>query len=466
MMVRLPLQSLHDPGKSVGVPHESTAPELTSLGALRAPGSRLAVAWSLSTRLLVILAVFTLLTSMISACGGSTRTTDTASNGGSSNGGSSNGLGGTAAAPETCKRYGIELAADCSQCPATPLSCACLSEFPVFPKGSCTFGSCITAIDCERVCKNAADASRPEFGEDLTAIQECVEVLRRCDSGDDEDCGDGKCVVDLMNGTQLCSTGAPDALCKEPNDCQTGLFCVGFGVCASGEPGDGCDSGAQCLRGTCLVYTPGVEDYSMPAGARGVCTSGLADEPCIADEQCAPPTHCVPLFPARVLGSCSAGAIDDLCNDNGDCQSGFCFFWGDAAPLESGRCTAGGFRDSCVDGSQCESGYCSRQIENRGNPGSCVPGDSGSPCFDDQDCASAHCALLSGDALNPLPVTEGVCTSRASGDPCQNDSECASASCLNPTPIGSASCLPPAGSACENDGVCNGVGLCYLGKCE
>lgn len=384
-------------------------------------------------------------------------------------------------APEICTQYGIEFSGDCSECPQTPLSCACFAGLPVFPETACTFGKCISAVDCDRVCRNAGDPSNPQpgdlanpdLGTDILAIQDCVDTLMHCDSGDDEDCGEGKCVFDIVARTGRCSTGEEFQGCKEPNDCQSG-FCVGtnpeFGVCASGEAGAGCTTSDQCLAGTCLLYTPGPADFA--AEGPGLCSSGLPNEPCITDEHCMATTHCVPDVPMRVLGSCSPGAVGDLCDDDDDCQSGYCFVWGDIDPQETGICTAGSFRDPCIDGTDCESGHCSRQIGNTTGGGSCVSGDALSPCFTDEACASSQCALLlfSDDPLIPYPVAEGLCTTGASGDPCQEDTECTSATCVNPDAVPSAACpFAPStagGTPCENGGVCNNTGTCFQGRCE
>jgi hypothetical protein len=458
-----------------------------------------------SSRSWVVLGLAAISVTVIVGCEGSTPATGTStsggasnggnasSNGGSANGGSSNGStsstwpGSDDAALESCAEYGIELSGDCSQCPATPLGCPCFEGTLIFPTEACTFGHCITAIDCDRACGNAGDPANPQSGDlanpdlgtDILAIQDCVEVLKQCNSGDDSDCGDGKCVFDAVRGQGQCSAGAQFDGCGEANDCQSG-FCIRFtlsevGHCDTGEPGAACETSAQCLAGSCLVYTPETLEGSVPAVEQGVCSSGLADEPCTADEQCAAPTHCVPEVPTRVLGWCSPGEVADLCDDASDCQSGFCFVWGDLDLQQTGFCTTGGFREPCIDESDCESGYCSRQIENTSGGGSCVPGDLFSPCFDDQDCESAHCALLvmSDDPQSPGPVAEGTCTTGASGDPCQDNADCTSANCVNPSKVFSATCTPappmsplPVGSPCENDGVCDGFGFCFQGNCE
>jgi hypothetical protein len=427
---------------------------------------------------------------LMAGCGSSdTQNANGAGSGGVGTTGGTGGTGGTSSgatgtnavvAPEICAEYGIEFSPDCSDCPQTPLSRECFAGTLVFPEVACTFGNCITAVDCDRVCRNAGDPANPQSGDlanpnlgtDVFAIQDCVKALTFCDSGDDDECGDGKCVFDPAFGGR-CSTGDDFQACKEANDCQSG-FCVSVGAdfarCASGEPGAACDNSDQCLAGTCIEYTPGPADFA-PDGP-GFCTSGLPDELCTEDEQCVAPAHCVPEVPGRVLASCSPGEIGDLCNDAGDCQSGFCFVWGDIDPQQTGVCTAGAFRDPCIDGADCESGYCSRVIENTSGGGSCVPGDALSPCYDNDDCASGHCALLiaSSDPEIPSPIAEGLCTTGASGDPCDDNGECLSAACVNPEPTESAACpfAPSSAGAtpCENDGVCSPTGACFPGKCE
>ncbi|HEX2882337.1 MAG TPA: hypothetical protein VHO25_22610 [Polyangiaceae bacterium] len=371
-----------------------------------------------------------------------------------------------------CEEFGIEIVEGCSQCPATPLDCDCLNGFGLFPEERCTFGGCITAIDCERVCLNFEGMVGPDFGSDVLAIQDCVATLQHCPSGEDGECGsDGRCVLDTFTDSSWCSLGDLGAACIEPTDCRTELFCVGYGICASGEPGAECNTTEHCLAGSCLIYTPSSADPAGQQGdpqqelpqpelpQQGVCTSGLPNERCTEDVQCQGSLHCVPGFPSEVLGNCSPGEVDDLCNDDGDCQSGFCFSWEDPSQ-ESGRCTTGGFRSYCLEVADCESGYCSRQPNNAGSPGTCVPGDAGSPCWDDQACASAHCALNN-------PSNEGLCTSGATGDPCQDNAECESNTCLAPSLASSLDCAEGPGASCEGDGICAGNdGVCFQGKCE
>lgn len=369
-----------------------------------------------------------------------------------------------------CEEFGIELTEGCSQCPATPMDCECLNGFDLFPQEACTFGGCITAIDCERVCLNFEGMVGPDFGSDVLAIQDCVSTLQHCPSGEDSACGSGgKCVLDTVTDSNWCSLGDLGAACIEPTDCQSDLFCVGYGLCASGEPGAECNTNEHCLAGSCLLYTPSSVDPAGQGGdlpaeptstqQQGVCTSGLPNERCTADNQCQGSAHCVPFFPSETLGNCSPGEIDDLCNDDGDCLSGICFSWDDPGQ-ESGRCSTGEFRSYCLEVADCQSGYCSRQPNNAGSPGTCVPGDSGSPCWDDQACSSAHCALNN-------PSNEGLCTSGVSGDPCQDNTECESNNCLAPSITTSLDCAEGAGASCEGDGICAGADRgCFQGKCE
>jgi hypothetical protein len=126
--------------------------------------------------------------------------------------------------PTSCGEIGFEVTFGCDDCPPEPPHCDCLTlGWTLFlPEQSCTWGKCLVAYDCERLCLNL-DNMELFFGEDLMAATECRSAMSRCT--EDAECGRGRCAPYLPSEPGRC-TGAINEPCQTEQDCQEGLQCV------------------------------------------------------------------------------------------------------------------------------------------------------------------------------------------------------------------------------------------------
>jgi len=135
-----------------------------------------------------------------------------------------------------------------------------------------------------------------------------------------------------VNG--FCSAGATDESCMPMPNGEDG--CAKNELCIS-DPDD--PEAAKCY-----AFPACAADDTCPKGSEGaVCNTGIIPSKghiCLigactdAAKHCPEGDKCVK-FTGEELGSCSAGALGDLCNAPADCVSGNCFI---AFPGEPGFC--------------------------------------------------------------------------------------------------------------------------------
>lgn len=376
--------------------------------------------------------------------------------------GSSSGSSSAIAVPESCAEFGIDIRLGCQGCPDAPPSCECTDEFymaggaRLLPERACTFGKCVSAVDCERVCQNFDEFSEA-LTDDVFALRDCTQVLDECNA--DADCGNGNLCI-RGPGARLPEHGygglcsEPGHNCNEDADCLRGSRCIVFQMwpdprtgeaIPSGYCGTGQDDQPCVVDGDCVTPYRCVNLNAETGGLVGECSTGVNDEPCVDDDDCVAPYQCV-------ASRCSAGALDDRCGEASDCQSGFCV----DEELLLGICTSGQYPDRCRGPEDCQD-HCSIVVGS--DNGVCVSGDLGSRCLHDADCDSALCGL------NPNE-SEGICVDGTIGSPCSDESDCLESTCIAPVNTGSATCIDAQpGAPCEDGGVCIGPGECFKGKC-
>lgn len=112
-----------------------------------------------------------------SETGGAVPTSGTISNppaagGTSANGGASAGSSASTSVfvlPESCAEFGFDVQLGCVGCPSQPPTCECLAGagFALLPEQACTSGTCLAAVDCERLCQNFDTGFGPEWSDDV-----------------------------------------------------------------------------------------------------------------------------------------------------------------------------------------------------------------------------------------------------------------------------------------------------------
>jgi hypothetical protein len=211
--------------------------------------------------------------------------------------------------------------------------------------------------------------------------------------------------------------------------------CVGAGVCLS----DGwCPNHGKCLAEIPPLF--------------GFCASGLNQALCQHADDCES-GNCIP--DASGDWRCSDGKSFSNCRDGGDCASGLCVMYG--APV--GQCSSGELNDPCQEGDCKPGSFCAPDAIVL-NLGKCVAGVSGDLCASGAGCQSGRCVLHD-------PGRRGLCSMGAENEPCNSNQECLSQQCGSPKPAEQGLCSGKIfpGSACGDNGVCDGEGLCEYGKC-
>jgi hypothetical protein len=368
----------------------------------------------------------------------------------------SSGANSTFVLPENCAELGFDVHPGCETCPVEPPVCECLQGAPLVPEHRCTFGKCLTAFDCDRLCQNL---NGPEFNQDLMAIQECLRVFDACDS--DVDCGTGnRCVYSPRRVPPEWQCTAPGSFCNEDTDCLEGSRCIGdlmlsepetgeailFGFCSTGEEGTACRIDDDCRVPYRCAEASGF--------AEPLCSTGDTGAPCSTDDDCLTSHHCA-FVEVGGAAQCSAGKEGDPCGKASDCQSGLCVGENTDPSFPLGSCTSGLLNAPCQGSEECQNGYCSWEVG--ASVGACVSGDDGSQCFNDTACASGLCGLNPNDS-------DGICVNGNVGSPCFDDADCRESTCMSPSVTTSTLCSGP-GSPCEDDGVCVAHGECFKGKC-
>lgn len=280
----------------------------------------------------------------------------------------------------------------------------------------------------------------------------------------DTPCG-GLCVACTNDRTGLVSGQCapvvagtdPDAECEAQatSNCQTGA-CDGTGACGLLAVGTPCGTGA-CEQGV---------DVRPRCTEQGVCDNTVtpcAPYPCAADgcaTNCGPQIPCVQGFCAP-SGQCQGfSALGNVCQDGGECESGFCVDGVCCESVCAGICEAcSKAKGSLVDG-QC------RPVPDGSDPDQECEDQGVAACSQDGNCnGQGACRLFppqtlcdpatcQGSASTGFVVVEGRCAGVGACETSQKD--CGLYGC------GAGSCL----SSCKVDADCSGVARCLGGQCS
>ena len=337
----------------------------------------------------------------------------------------------------------------CSECEADadcPGGGTCVDDTGGVGYYVCTGGlgdDCANGSECASGFCNNDVCSECEGDNDCDVQQGCVfdpvggyaicagtgDLGNSCDSGD-------QCVSGFCNGN-VCSGCEGDADCGVGGTCVDDTGGVGYFVCQFGL-GENCTDNADCVSGYC---------FNSPGPGSWVCSECALDADCDVQQECS-------YSAADGYAVCvGAGNLGDSCDSVDQCASGFCTgdvcsecavdadCSGDGTCLDDTGgvgyfvCT-GGLGDDCADNADCNSDYCF----NSPGPGSWVC----SECLGDGDCAAQQeCNYSAGDGYAICAGTGGL------GDTCADGSVC-----------GSGFCNGDVCSECELDADCFGDGTC------
>lgn len=369
---------------------------------------------------------------------------------------SSGGSGAESSIPDppddACARFAFEYdGTDCGD-GCESISCECPTSNKNVTACNMVLG-CPTALDCDAAC----DA-------DLADVVSCASSYQPCETN--EDCGEGRCVIEAGASSGECTNGDRDDRCRDDDDCIDGV-CIavhspeeGTRQCAKRLIYDLCNDDDDCSEGYCVVPS---DDY------QGICRLGELRDLCYATSQCAGDAECLATN-GTTPGECSTGQVGHRCDTSddcvesdcldtgfgnrcgdgsvgspckvaGDCTSGYCALQSDSAGTNV-VCTTGAAGEACDDDDDCQ-GFC----ENSGATGECSDGQLGEPCGENADCDSAYCGHF--------PDSRGECTDGSIGSFCVGDAQCATGICGDPA-TNSGECTDGSdGSPCGENADCN-----------
>jgi hypothetical protein len=326
------------------------------------------------------------------------------------------------------------------------------------PAGSDPYGECSGAL----VCDGSGGCAAPD-GYPCTSSPECASGW----------CVDGFCCGDACSGPcEACDIAGSEGTCSyipadsDPDDeCPGALTCDGTGAC-SGQNGEACGSGTECISGWCVdgyccnSSCPDLcESCGLP-GSEGACSNVPAGTD--PYDECAGVTVC------DGTGGCALpnGAA---CSGSAECASAWCVDGFCCAGSCSGTCEACNIAgsegtcsyipadsdpdDECPGALTCDgAGSCSGQNgESCSSPSECISGW----CVDGY-CCNSSCPDLCESC--GLPGSEGACSNVPAGtDPYD---ECAGVTVCD----GTGACALPNGSSCSSSAECIS-GWCVDGYC-
>jgi len=182
-----------------------------------------------------------------------------------------------------------------------------------------------------------------------TGVCVCASIDHNLDIGDA--CNDGSSCQKCRTGLRCNSVAdrciTPNSIgdggaCSTGEDCQVGLICNGIDdkceVPHNHIEGHRCSSTNECEIGTIcgtngLCARPGVE--GVTCGDSSQCAAGFACNTPLD------PNHCAPL-----------GIVGSLCVDADQCEAGLvCSHW-----FSPAQCAAGAIQDRCLSNSDCQPG--------------------------------------------------------------------------------------------------------------
>jgi hypothetical protein len=141
------------------------------------------------------------------------------------------GLSGAKLVPESCNEL-VHYTLGCESCPPQPRTCECFDKyFTVEPLEACTFGRCLSPLDCAAICAKEGPGMDVgagvlwdlEFLDYLQSLRGCT-YTHLCRS--DVECGNGLCVGEQQQIREpYCSEGNLGAGCEDGADCKSGI-CV------------------------------------------------------------------------------------------------------------------------------------------------------------------------------------------------------------------------------------------------
>lgn len=300
------------------------------------------------------------------------------------------------------------------------LGTACSSGICSSTAGECQQGGsgdpCLNNSDCNAsfpVCDDCGDA-----GDCNDVDGQCsVSLLNGADCGEDiaadSDCTSGHCDM----ATNKCVDGTVNAACTNDLDCALANHCnLNTSMCeADLANASGCTRNEECIN-TCLGSVCGdklalaetcVENIDCASGhcweARvggAQCVDGALASGCDDDVDCASGSYCV-------NNACSGGSPGDHCNQNNDCDSGYC------DELDALQCTEGSAGESCDDNNDCMEGRCDDCDDTDADctdpDGSCAASlgiPQGQACGESSDCVSNLC--IHGYCCNSACDTSGI----------------------------------------------------------
>ncbi len=170
--------------------------------------------------------------------------------------------------------------------------------------------------------------------------------------------------------------------CTTSAQCNSGYQCIS-GTCQQGTTtsctnSSSCPAGQSCVNNTCQQTTTCTSSATCPSGFN--CINGSCQPPCTENSDC--PTNM----------QCSNGTcVTPACSQNSDCPSGyFC---------NGNQCT---INPSCTSSSQCQSGYVCTSGTCTPAPAQCT---TNSNCKFYEKCETGNCKL---NTLYPIAFGGGI----------------------------------------------------------
>ncbi len=366
-----------------------------------------------------------LLSIVVTACGGETRTK-----------------------PQTCSSDaqctgGKTCVSGTCQNPSSTPNGACTKSSDCGPGKTCDAGECIASNTGG--CQNAMDCPDGEY----CSAGECVD-------GGGEEPDTCATTADCSNG-EICSSAGECVGCTKSSDCTGGKTCVNQQCTSQTCTGAADCIGSKCCQGTGCKKTELVNtcvQCMTDADCAGRRTRSSAAKVC-RDNQC-----------TASGGSCSSNAdcgsqvckgspkTCQACAANSDCGTG--------KTCSNGQCS--GANPTCTKPSDCGGLACvSGKCENCDNDNDCVNGSTKGLC----DASTGKCGAVQCTTADQCGAGE-ACYEPGRCGPCIADNECRSGQvCVITAPDTTGWCQsgPSTGTSCTSNAQCPQDLVCYQGQC-